>query len=192
MLYFLNSMNFIGTKDLTTDRLILRRWKSSDYLSMYENYAKKEVVTRYLTWFPYSDPLKCKEFIENYYLPYDDEKFIWAITLKENSENVIGSIDICSLFKDEEKGEIGYCLSDEYWNKGIMSEALKAVTKYLFEEVRFKTIIIKCMKENSASYKVMQKNGYKFKGISKTFSEKLNKEIETINTELTLSEYLIK
>lgn len=31
--------------------------------------------------------------------------------------------------------EVGYCLSCDYWNKGIMSEALEAVVEYLTNEV---------------------------------------------------------
>lgn len=47
-------MNFIGTKTLETDRLILRKITMNDAESMY-NWANDENVIRYLTWQPHEN-----------------------------------------------------------------------------------------------------------------------------------------
>ena len=42
-------MKKMGTKTLETERLILRRFKIEDATEMYNNWAKDEKVTHYLT-----------------------------------------------------------------------------------------------------------------------------------------------
>ena len=43
-------MKHLGTKQLETERLILRRFRVSDAQAMYENWARDSEVTKYLTW----------------------------------------------------------------------------------------------------------------------------------------------
>ena len=49
-------MKHLGTKQLETERLILRRFRVSDAQAMYENWAKDSEVTKYLTWPAHSGP----------------------------------------------------------------------------------------------------------------------------------------
>lgn len=182
-------MKYLGTKEIETTRLFLRKWKENDYISMFNNYAKKEIVTKYLTWDPYKDIENAKYYVKNNNMIYDESTFRWAITLKENKDEVIGNIDAVKLDKEKEEIEIGYVLSDTYWNKGIMSEALKAVTKYLFINIDIKRIIIRCLLINEASYKVMKKCGYKDLDIKKELHKGKLTLIRT--TYLNKSDYLI-
>lgn len=59
-----------------------------------------------------------------------DAEYSWAITLK-GSDEPIGSIDLVGANPDGAP-EIGYVLSYEYWGRGIMTEAVKAVINKLF------------------------------------------------------------
>lgn len=54
--------------------------------------------------------------------------------IKEIGE-AIGSIGVVAVNEKVQSMEVGYCLSCDYWNKGIMSEALEAVAEYLTNEV---------------------------------------------------------
>lgn len=182
-------MKLVGTQEIITPRLLLRKWKEEDYISMFNNYAKKEIVTRYLTWDPYKDIESAKFYVKNHNIIYDETTFRWAITLKNNKDEVIGNIDVVKLDKEKEEIEIGYVLSDFYWNKGIMSEALNAVTEYLFLKVDIKRIIIRCLLINEASYKVMKKSGYKDLFIRK----ELHRDKPTLmrTTYLLKSDYII-
>ena len=60
--------------------------------------------------------------------------------------------------------EVGYCLSCDYWHKGIMSEALSAVVEYLTNEVGARRIQARCDTRNPYSAKVMEKCGLKYEG----------------------------
>lgn len=39
-----------GTEMLETERLVLRRFRESDAIDMFNNWASNKEVTRYLTW----------------------------------------------------------------------------------------------------------------------------------------------
>ena len=43
-------MNLIGTKNLETDRLILRKVKKEDAIEAYKNWCSNDMVSKYVTW----------------------------------------------------------------------------------------------------------------------------------------------
>ena len=61
--------------------------------------------------------------------------------------------------------DVGYCIGKAYWGRGIMPEALKAVIKYLFEEVGLNRIAACHDVNNPKSGRVMDKAGMKLEGI---------------------------
>lgn len=67
---------------------------------------------------------------------------------------LIGFMNDCGF--DDEEMEIGYALDPDYWNKGYMSEALKAMIAELFA-FGFKRIVAGYFEDNPASGKVMEK-----------------------------------
>jgi len=55
---------------------------------------------------------------------------------------------------------LGYFINEKYWNKGYVTEALKRVVEFAFEDDNVYRISTGCIKENTGSEKVMQKNGF--------------------------------
>jgi ribosomal-protein-alanine N-acetyltransferase len=53
----------------------------------------------------------------------------WGISLKDNPQNIIGTISYNNYIKDF-TANIGYMLSKEFWHQGIMMEALNIFIKY--------------------------------------------------------------
>ena len=49
-------MEHKGTKELRTERLLLRRFTPADAQAMYDNWACDAQVTRFLTWQPHASP----------------------------------------------------------------------------------------------------------------------------------------
>ena len=54
---------------------------------------------------------------------------------------------------------MGWQIDSTYWNRGIMTEAAKAVFNYLFNEVGFEYIEAAHIDKNVGSGRVMQKAG---------------------------------
>ncbi|MFC4261762.1 GNAT family N-acetyltransferase [Ferruginibacter yonginensis] len=83
----------------------------------------------------------------------------WWIVLKATNETV-GQIGFHYIDIQNERAEIGYYLLPQYQNKGITTKAIKAVVAYGFEHLHFHSIEAKVDPENTASARVLQKNGF--------------------------------
>jgi hypothetical protein len=56
-------MFHIGTIEIETKRVLLRRFRLEDSINMLTNWANDDLVTRYLSWNSYSDVNKVKDYI---------------------------------------------------------------------------------------------------------------------------------
>lgn len=56
--------------------------------------------------------------------------------------------------------EIGYFLGEPYWNKGIMTQAVKLITEYGFKNLDIVRIYTGVFEYNQASQHVLEKCGY--------------------------------
>lgn len=158
-------LNHIGTNNIETKRLLLRKFKVEDAEEMFENWAKDPENVIFLQWNAHKDAYETKSILEKWSDEYKSSKtYNWCITVKDTKE-VIGSITVVKLFEDIECAEIGYVISKKHWNKGIMTEALGGVIKYLFLKVGVNRIQLKHDVDNPASGKVMIKNGLKREGV---------------------------
>jgi ribosomal-protein-alanine N-acetyltransferase len=155
---------FLEKKQIETARLILRRICRTDAEDMFA-YASLPCVTRYLTWQEHPDILHTKR-----YLAYLDTRyrvgqfFDFAIVLRD-SGRMIGTIGFVSFDENNSIGEVGYVLHPDFWNQGIMTEALGALIRFGFEELSLHRIEATYMPENLASRRVMEKCGMTFEGI---------------------------
>ena len=158
-------MKHLGTKVLETERLILRPFTMEDSERMFYNWATSEKVTKFLTWQPHQSQDVTKEILAYWLENYKNLNFYqWAIELKEIKEP-IGSISVVRIDDQNKECEIGYCIGDKWWGKGITCEALKSVMNLLFEEVGAKVVCAKHDVDNPNSGKVMVKAGMTFRRI---------------------------
>ena len=158
-------MKHCGTQQLETDRLILRRYTVDDASAMFRNWSADEDVTRFLMWSPHASEEISKRVIEEWETLYSDKKFYhWAIVLKDGNDEPVGDIAVVNMNEATSMAHIGYCLGKNWWNKGITSEALKAVIDFLFDRVGFNRIESRHDPRNPNSGKVMQKCGMKYEG----------------------------
>lgn len=157
-------LNHKGTIVLETDRLILRPFKKEDAIEMYNNWATDEQVTRYVTWPPHKS-LDESENIINLWIKENKniENYHWAIEIKEDN-SVIGTIGLLGVDNRNENSELGYCISKDYWNKGITTEAASSVINYALKEVGFTRITARHQIGNDASGRVMEKCGLTYEG----------------------------
>lgn len=155
-------MNPIGTKTIHTKRLILRPFQVEDAREIFENWASDSEVTYYLTWLPHESVETTKESLKRWVDDYQNPlQFKWAIVF---NEEVVGNIDTVHVKEKIDAVEIGYVLSRKCWGKGIMTEALVAVSRYLLEEAGCNRFFARHDVNNPASGKVMQKAGMTYEG----------------------------
>ncbi|UOQ91916.1 GNAT family N-acetyltransferase [Halobacillus shinanisalinarum] len=126
-------------------------------------YASNEEVTRYVTWDTHSSLSDKNEFINSFLPQYDAP---WGIELKENGK-FIGTVHFVWWQPKYNSAEIGYVLSKEYWGKGLITEAAKAIISFGFESMNLVRIQARCFLENEGSERVMEKLGMSLEGISR-------------------------
>ena len=127
-----------------------------------------------MSWNPHKDLSETEKIVGDWINAYtNDNSYNWAIELKGVDE-IIGQISVISLDERYCSCSVGYNVSRSYWGKGIMTEALKAVITYLFEEIGINRIEARHNTENPASGRVMEKAGMKLEGILRQV--KINKK----------------
>lgn len=155
-------MNNPGTQTLRTPRLTLRRFTMEDVDPMFDNWANDDAVTRYLMWDSHGDREVTRVLLETWVAQYaEDGVYNWAI---EYEGAAIGGISVVSGSEKDEWAEIGYCMGKAWWGQGLMTEALQAVLRFLFEQVQLHRVYLRHDAENIGSGRVMLKNGLVHEG----------------------------
>ncbi|MFC5528310.1 GNAT family N-acetyltransferase [Cohnella yongneupensis] len=147
-----------------TERLVLRRLNLEDAPDYFE-FASNPLVTAY-TWWDYHQSLEeSVQYIKQINEKYNNHAaFHWGIVIKEKNK-IIGRTGFVSIDKYHERVEIGFALSSDYWNMGIVTEATKPLIGYGFDVLELNRIEARCNTENRGSERVMIKLGMKFEGI---------------------------
>lgn len=65
--------------------------------------------------------------------------------------------------------EIGYWLAAAYWNRGIMTAAIREVAAYAFEKFDINNLFACVFESNKASMRVLQKAGFKPEAVLKNW-----------------------
>ena len=153
-----------GTISIDTPLILLRRFTADDAQAMFDNWASHSDTTRFLTWPTHRNVGISKMVLEDWIARYEqDDYYQWAIVWKQTMEP-IGSIAVVSLDNDIQKAEIGYCIGKPWWHKGITTQALSAVIRFLFDEVGINRIQARHDPRNPFSGAVMRKCGMTYEG----------------------------
>ena len=144
---------------LETERLFLRPWLESDAGTLFK-YASDPDVGPRAGWPPHQSVEESLELIKTVF----SGEGMWAVELKETSEAIgcVGYLPAAAsnLDIDECQCEVGYWIAKPYWNKGICTEAMRAVVDYCFNVKGFEVLWGDYFPENPASGRVMEKCGF--------------------------------
>jgi len=158
-------MKHIGTKELETKDLILRKLTKNDAKDAYHNWCSSDVVDKYVMWTKHKNQEETEKLFEMWEQDYENLTTYRWIVEERKTHVVIGTIDVASKkWLPYGACEIGYCYGEKYWNKGYATQALKKVVEFLFEEVDMDVIFAEHMDKNPASGAVMKKSGMKYEG----------------------------
>jgi RimJ/RimL family protein N-acetyltransferase len=155
---------------------ILREWQLFDAASIAENANNIRIWNNVRDYFPHP------------YSEEDGKQFIETVLAKPKPTTnktividgkAVGGIGIV-LQSDVERisAEIGYWIGENYWNKGIMTEVVKQIVKYAFDNFPLHKIYATVFDFNIASQKVLQKAGFEREAILKQAAIKNGKIID--------------
>ncbi|MFM6938801.1 MAG: GNAT family N-acetyltransferase [Aquirufa sp.] len=101
----------------------------------------------------------------------------WEIILNSASCSV-GGIGLAGLPDNEGTTEIGYAIDQKFEEQGIASEAVEALSKWVFEDKDMKVLRAETPIENIASQRVLMKNNFHKTG-EKTLELEIPMEVFT-------------
>ena len=146
---------------LKTDRLTLRPFRESD-LPDFNAYASVDGVGQMAGWLPHKNMEESRAILHMFIR----EKKTFAL---EHQGKVIGSLGI-EFYNEKDypefdslRGrEIGYVLAKDYWEQGLMPEAVNAVIRYLFEVENLDFLICGHFERNARSRRVIEKCVFRY------------------------------
>lgn len=143
---------------IETHRLILRKFTPEDVNDFFEIMSDKEVNV-FLPWFPLKTTEEAITFLTDRYFAYDSKPsaYRYAICLKEDNKP-IGYVCL----SESENHDFGYGLKKEFWHRGIVTEAAKAVMKKIID-AGYPYITATHDVNNPRSGEVMKKLGMVYK-----------------------------
>lgn len=153
-------MNFAVS--LTTDRLELRPLEKEDAGDILSIFSRPE-VTRYYEIETLKDMDQAAILLDHFIATGRS-----GICLRGKS-GIIGSCGLFAVNADYFSASLGYDLSVEYWGKGIMTEALKALLGHAFSSFGLNRINALTYPDNAKSIKVLYGLGFRTEGIMHEF-----------------------
>ena len=142
---------------LETERMILRPLTMDDLDAVY-TWAGDPRVNKYMIYPLYKSKEDGVEWLSTLY--DDEDKKDFGFVLKETGQ-LIGSGGIY-YHPDREVWSIGYNLSYDYWNRGLVTEAMKKIIDWACENFEVHVIAGTFAVGNVGSQRVMEKLGMTF------------------------------
>jgi ribosomal-protein-alanine N-acetyltransferase len=145
--------------ELQTPRLILRSFREEDVDGMAQLFANPDFMRFSLGAF--IERKKTVDFIEKV-MRCDRASMPSQFAVVLRGEDAV--IGYCGFHHHPEvpgEFEIGYRLHPDYWNRGLVSEAARAVRDHAFADLKLPRVISLIHPENIPSRRVAEKNGMK-------------------------------
>jgi len=141
----------------------IRKWELSDARGLATVLSNKKIQDNLRDGLPYPyTEQDGKEFISSMLAADENDTFAFAITI---NGKVIGSIGAFRQTNIHNKtAELGYYLAEEYWGKGIMTEAVKQLCDYVFSHTNIIRIYAEPFAYNIGSCRVLEKAGFQYEG----------------------------
>jgi len=158
----IESRNFPKLESVRLDLVEIKQSHLEDVLNLFRD----ENVTKFYNLLPFRSEQDAQKFIDWYQIRFRDNLGLrWGISLK-NKSNIIGTIGFNNFVKGH-RANIGYDLKTEYWNHGYITEALKEVIDFGFNQLEINRIEAEVMQGNGISERVLKKLDFQKEGILK-------------------------
>jgi len=156
---------FVDLPEIETERLLLRKVSLDDAPDLLSSASDPEVA-RHTTWEPYDSIEQVRDFLRSVISTYErGEPANWGVTLRE-SGRLIGTCGFMadSWIPEYARVSLGYAIAREHWGRGLTTEAVRAAIAFGFDHLSLNRIEARCIAENTASERVMQKAGMSYEG----------------------------
>ena len=144
---------------IKTERLILKNINEThveDILRIRSN----EVINQFVKRNPPKNNYDALQFILTIKKNTQNNQTVYLGISLKHQPDLIGTICLWNFSEDRKTAEVGYELLPDYHRKGIMSEALKAVLDYGFNELHLQEILAITHRFNENSKGLLVKHDF--------------------------------
>jgi RimJ/RimL family protein N-acetyltransferase len=154
---------FTDFPSLPTQRLHLRQIRPTDDEALFAVKSQLEVTRRYGQE-PHQSLDDTRAWIRRLQVSYEQRNALaWCMTLK-GTDTLIGACMFWNFEAGFHGAEIGYELHQDYWQQGLMGEALSAILTYGFADLGLHRIEANPLAENTPSVGLLRKLGFTYEG----------------------------
>lgn len=147
--------------ELSTQRLILRRWNENDAADLYQAVCNPKIGPM-CGWQPHRSVAESKAVIQTVFSAPEqyalclksDRRAIGAVSLKLKGESRLTGRD--------DESELGFWLAEPFWGQGLMSEAARALLHHAFVDLGMRQVWCAYYDGNTNSQRVQEKLGFKY------------------------------
>ncbi len=155
----------------------IRKWKLSDARDLAVSLSNPKVQDNLRDGLPYPyTEQDGKDFISDMLSADENETFAFAITVDDIAIGSIGIFRQGNIHR--QTAELGYYMAEEYWGRGIMTEAVRQICEYVFSESDIIRIYAEPFAYNIASCRVLEKAGFQYEGTLRSNAVKNGKVID--------------
>lgn len=141
----------------------IRKWELSDAVDLAAALSNTNILDNLRDGLPYPyTEQDARDYITAMLSADANDTFAFAITV---DGKVIGSVGV---FRQDNihrrTAELGYYVAEEYWGRGIATDAIKQACKFVFEKSDMIRIFAEPFSHNVASCRALEKAGFQFEG----------------------------
>jgi RimJ/RimL family protein N-acetyltransferase len=145
-----------------TDRLFIRMPMPGDGKAVYESIKASTADLK--PWMPFAQKEQSEEDVEinirEAHIKFLKREDLRLLVFHKETGELIASSGLHRIDWDVPKFEIGYWIDTRYSGKGYMSEAVKGISDYAFNELHARRIEIRCDSRNTKSRAIPKRLGY--------------------------------
>jgi RimJ/RimL family protein N-acetyltransferase len=116
------------------------------------------------------------------------ERFVFAIR-RYDDEEPVGVVDLHNLNLELRSAEIGYWLGRAFWNRGIMTQAVKLLLGFAFDRLKLHRVLVRHFEGNEASRRVIEKCWFRREGLEREVLHRRGRWHDLIRYGLLEQEY---
>ncbi|MEO1290112.1 MAG: GNAT family N-acetyltransferase [Chloroflexota bacterium] len=147
---------------LTTERLLLRPLNHGDLDDLFE-YAQDKAVYEHGMWQPYGSKDEARKHLDELLASYIQGLMWWAIEYTLDKK-MIGRVELSYVDREDQHAEISYALNQQYWHRGIMTEAMECIIDYAFQTMKLNRLYARTLTDNTASCNLLGKMSFQREG----------------------------
>ncbi len=150
-----------------SERLTIRCPLSGDGVAV--RTAVLESQAELKQWLPFAVDIPSKEEYEAImrkgHVRFLAREDLWLLLFLKGTNTLVGSSGLTRIDWSIPRFEIGYWLRTSYAGKGYMTEAVTAITAFVFDRLEAKRVEIRCDAQNKRSTAVARRAGFTLEGI---------------------------